>query len=257
MVRGVNREPVFRDDADRRRFLDSLRRAKGQTGVKVLAYALMGNHVHLLVECPADTLSALVHRAGGRYAQWFNHRYQRIGHLFQNRFKSLPVTDTDYLATAVTYIHLNPVRANLSADATSYPWSSRQAWFRPSDATDLVDVDRLGELVDLGALKLQEVAALATHRANWGVRDPFESRPAGRPASFSQAEAAAAFAAVSGVSDRQAFAGLPLEAQRDAVVELRSAGVSERTVARLTGWSRYFVRRALDGGVAQPPGRRS
>jgi len=126
IVRGVDRCDIFRDDADRRRFIVNLSKLLVQTGTECLAWSLMTNHVHLLL-CPRRTrLALLMRRLLTGYAIYFNLRHKRSGHLFQNRYKSIVCEEDAYLLELVRYIHLNPLRAGQVADLSAldvYPWS--------------------------------------------------------------------------------------------------------------------------------------
>lgn len=133
MSRGNDRQEIFVSSADRLLFLDTLRDACVQTGWRIHAYALMPNHYHLLLETPEPNLVAGMKWFQGTYTQRFNLRHQRAGHLYQGRYKSLPVdgSDASYFSRVGTYIHLNPVRAGLVRDEpdlardsliTSYPY---------------------------------------------------------------------------------------------------------------------------------------
>ena len=116
MSRGDHQEAIFRDDQDRKRFLETLGEACAKTGWRAHAYVLMGNHYHLLLETPESNLSAGMKWLQGTYTQRFNSRHKVYGHLFQGRYKALNVEDdNDYFQTASDYIHLNPVRAGLAA----------------------------------------------------------------------------------------------------------------------------------------------
>ena len=113
--RGDRREAIFRDDADRERFLATLGEGCGRTGWRVHAWVLMSNHYHLLLETPQANLVA-----GMRWFQTtstvrFNRRHRLSGHLFQGRYKAVVVDpgQRGYFATLSDYIHLNPVRARL------------------------------------------------------------------------------------------------------------------------------------------------
>jgi len=108
--RGNERQPVFRDDRDRRRFLELLAEWTERFGLLVHAYVLMTNHYHLLVETPRANLSAAMQWLQVSYTMWFNRRHERAGHLFQGRFKAI-VLDPETAAWEVSrYVHLNPVR---------------------------------------------------------------------------------------------------------------------------------------------------
>lgn len=124
MSRGVNGEPIFREEADYLRFLEIFAQTVARFGWIVYAWVLMTNHFHLEVCTPEANLSQGMHWLKGRYAQWFNRKYQRRGHLFGERFKALLVERESYLLEVARYIVRNPVRAGMVARAGEYRWSS-------------------------------------------------------------------------------------------------------------------------------------
>ncbi|HET7566698.1 MAG TPA: transposase [Gaiellaceae bacterium] len=124
--RGNRRQPIFDDDVDRAHFLELLAAVCEKRGWRVLAWCLMGNHVHLLVEVPAGTLSRGMQWLGGRYAQLYNVRHGLDGHLFQGRFHSERVADLEHAVEAGRYIDLNPERAGMCR-ADEWRWSSHRA----------------------------------------------------------------------------------------------------------------------------------
>jgi len=153
MNRGDRREPIFKDDADRQRFLETLGQACGKTGWQVHAYCLMLNHFHLVVETPQANLVAGMKWFLGTYTSRFNRRHKLFGHLFSGRYKSLVVdgSDTGYLQTVCAYVHLNPVRARLLSPEQplqQYRWSSYPEYLqRAGQRPPWLRVDRvLGEL---------------------------------------------------------------------------------------------------------------
>jgi REP element-mobilizing transposase RayT len=145
MNRGDRREPIFKDDADRKRFLETLAECCGKTDWQVHAYCLMSNHFHLVVETPKANLVAGMKWFLGTYTGRFNRRHKLFGHLFSGRYKSLIVdgSGSGYLRTVCDYVHLNPARAKLltagqplrSYRWNSYPWylaspGKRPHWLR-------------------------------------------------------------------------------------------------------------------------------
>ena len=153
MLRGINRQNIFEDEEDYRRFLMILFQMVCPVDEKgyplpsrciFYAYCLMPNHVHLLVREASDNLPDVVKRIGGSYAQYFNKKYQHFGHLFQDRFKSEPVNDNAYFFTLLRYIHQNPIAAGLCNDVESYEWSS---WFEFT-----ADPRRLSSICAVGAV---------------------------------------------------------------------------------------------------------
>jgi putative transposase len=138
--RGTGRQVVFRSLADRRVYLDLLRQQTRFTGVSVLAYCLMPNHIHLIaVPGEEDSLAVLLRRVHGRFAQYFNARRSRCGHLWQNRFYSCPLGPA-HLWTALRYVESNPVRAGLAAEPAAYAWSSARAHCTGQDHSRLLDM---------------------------------------------------------------------------------------------------------------------
>lgn len=125
MIRGIEGTPIFRRDSDRESFLDRLGRIVNDTGTKILAWVLMDNHVHLLIFSGPKGLSQFMRRLLTGYAIYYNHRYSRKGHLFQDRYKSIVCDKDTYLLELVRYLHLNPLRAGVVKsieDLNKYRW---------------------------------------------------------------------------------------------------------------------------------------
>lgn len=123
--RGVDRQPIFREEADYLAFLNWLGQAAKQFKVALHAYVLMGNHVHLLAS-PVDSegLGKMMQWVGRFYVPWFNHKYQRTGTLFQGRFKASVVDSERWFMACSRYIEQNPVRAGMVVEPGAYRWSS-------------------------------------------------------------------------------------------------------------------------------------
>jgi len=127
--RGLERRAVARDDRDRRRWLKLLGDVAARREWRVLAYALMDNHFHLFVRTPRADLSAGMHDLNSGYATWFNRRHERVGPLFQGRFKAILVERSYHYWELSRYIHLNPVRAGLVARPEDWQWGSCRFYF--------------------------------------------------------------------------------------------------------------------------------
>jgi len=145
MIRGIERRSIFKDDQDREDFLARLARLLPETQTACYAWALMPNHVHLLLRTGAAPLATVMRRLLTGYAVRFNHRHKRQGLLFQNRYKSVVCQEDRYFTELVRYIHLNPLRARMVADVAGlhrYPYSGHSALLgkfnRPWQATDPV-----------------------------------------------------------------------------------------------------------------------
>ncbi len=131
MSRGNERRPIVRDDADREKRLDWLRRTVETYGWRLHAFVLMNNHDHLFVETPQANLSAGMQFLNGSYTGYFNRRYRRAGHLFQGRYKAQLVEEEGYYLEVSRYIHLNPVRARCVERPERYYWSSYPGYHNP------------------------------------------------------------------------------------------------------------------------------
>lgn len=123
LLRGINRQIIFEDSEDKFKFLECLSNYKTVCGYELYGYCLMDNHVHLLIRESKEDIGVIMKRIGVRYVAWYNRKYSRCGHLFQDRFQSEPVEDESYLLVVLRYIHQNPVKAGIVNDIADY-WSS-------------------------------------------------------------------------------------------------------------------------------------
>jgi len=126
MVRGINKSAIFGDDQDRQKFMERLSINLMDSDCHVYAWALMNNHVHLLFKSGGRGLSDVMRKQLTWYAMYFNRKYHRTGHLFENRYKSILCQEDRYLLALVRYIHLNPIRVGLVKtieDLDYYPWT--------------------------------------------------------------------------------------------------------------------------------------
>jgi REP element-mobilizing transposase RayT len=123
-ARGNRQESIFLDDHDRQNFLDLLGTEVRQQGWVCYAYCLMENHYHLLVETPEPNLVRGMRRLNGVYTQAFNRRHNKVGHVFQGRYKAILVDKENYLLELCRYVVLNPVRAKVVERPEEWRWSS-------------------------------------------------------------------------------------------------------------------------------------
>lgn len=127
-IRGNNRQEIFLDDQDRTEYLNRIKRYTQKYRVWILGYCLMSNHVHLLIYDNNQDISKFMQGVSLSYAIYFNRKYNRIGHLFQERFNSIIVKNENYFLYVSRYIHLNPVKAGIVSRARLYKWSSYRAY---------------------------------------------------------------------------------------------------------------------------------
>lgn len=141
--RGDRREPIYRDDVDRRLPLDVIAIAMERFEAQVLAWCQMGNHYHLVLHTQRANLSRLMRHVNGVYTQTFNRRHSLTGHLFQGRFKAIVVDRDSYLLALCRYVERNPVAAGLVATAGDWAWSSYRAHVGLEPTPPWLDTDSL------------------------------------------------------------------------------------------------------------------
>lgn len=235
MLRGVNRDAIFLEDEDFERFLHALDVTKELSGCAVLAYCLMPNHVHLVVRTNREPLASVMKRLGVRYAGWFNRKYGRVGHLFQDRFRSRAVETDEYFAALLRYVWANPVEAGLAARPADYRWSSRRHLGRRSGLVDPHQLTQLLPDYDLNELET------ATLRSSEGLLAP-------PPHRRGQDEVGGLLREICGACRPTDFQDLGLSARQRAVSELRTRGVRYQQIALATGLSMYAVRKLQAAG---------
>lgn len=141
--RTVRKFPLFRTERDALALLDLLQHANREiAGWNALAYCLMPNHVHYVVDAEIEQLSLAMQYVNGHYAQRFNREHGYRGHLFQGRFHAKTIRDEAHLPGAIRYVVLNPVRAGLCARPENWRWSSYRACAGLEPARHFLDVER-------------------------------------------------------------------------------------------------------------------
>ena len=168
--RGNTRQKVFFTDTDRELFLDTLSQVVSRYGWICHAYCLMANHYHLLVETPKPNLSLGMRQLTGMYTQSFNRRHNRVGHLFQGRFKAILVEKESYLLELCRYIVLSPVRVKGKGGIGAWRWSSYRATAGLASVPEFLSTDWILEQFGKNRAKAQK-----QYRAF--VREGLENRP--------------------------------------------------------------------------------
>lgn len=229
MVRGVGKQTLFVSNSDRLLYLGLLHKYRDENEITILAYCLMDNHVHLLIHDPNKHISEFMHYVNGCYASYFNSTYERVGHLFQNRFQSENIFDEQYLLAAFKYILMNPEKAGI-CPAHKYPWSSFDEYSVEGKLTDSTLIeDLLGPGVPLKDIILQDsdVEVLDTdmpkHDDTWAQK--IIQKVTGQSSGFYLQSIA--------------------KSKRDPIIhELRHRGLTLKQLMRLTGLSYGVLQRA-------------
>jgi REP element-mobilizing transposase RayT len=171
LARGNQRRDVFHDDADRAKYLGKLAAYKQRHRFVLYAYVLMTNHVHLLIETRDVSLAKIMQGIHQSYTQYYNRRYQTVGHVFQGRYKAVVCARDSYLLELVRYIHLNPVRAKLVADPADYRWSTHRSYIGMEAESSVDTQPVLAQFAD------RPSEARRRYRAFVGAAGSGESRP--------------------------------------------------------------------------------
>lgn len=240
MLRGNNKQRIFRNDVDYQKFLEVLQITKELSGYKLLAYCLMPNHVHLLIKVEGEPPERIFKRIGARFVTWYNKKYERVGHLFQGRYRSEPVEDERYFLTVLRYIIQNPMKAGLEKRPGSYRWSSYFAYKNVTDG--LTDVEFALEV--LGSR--EKILAFFCEENQDDVMDMTEYR-----GGVTDDYARVVMKNVTECSSADEFLQLDWYQRRTYIRRMKEQQLGVRQIARLTGIGRDTIRRYL----AEPDGK--
>lgn len=232
MLRGINQQQILEDREDNEKFLKILKDCKSISGYKLYAYCLMGNHLHLIIKVEKEPLDRIFKRICGRYVYWYNAKYCRVGHLFQDRFKSEPIEDERYFLSVLRYIHQNPVKAGLVKTLEDYPYSSYNCYMESRDDS-LVDID-----FALGLMSKEQLKGFHNEASDETYLEMKE-----RPFRLTDEQAKEIIMKVSKCKNASEFQQLEVKMRNNCIAKLKKEGLSIRQISRLTGVSKGIVER--------------
>ena len=228
ICRGIGKQILFEEEADCRYYLELLQQAKESFPCEIYAYCLMENHIHLLLYIPRD-LDRFVKSVSGRYAMYFNRKYDRIGPVFGDRYRSEAVEDDSYLLTVYRYILREPEKAGIGK-ASEYRWSSYALYGEKES------------FVDTGFLE-GYVKDRAEHAA-WIAEENDDECLEYMPLKHDDAWALKVIRRQLGGQSGTTLQGMERDERDQALRRLKKAGMTIRQIERLTGISRGIVQRA-------------
>lgn len=231
MLRGINQQVIFEDEEDNQKFLEVLNDCKAVSGYKLFAYCLMGNHIHLLIKVEKEGLEQVFKRIGGRFVYWYNGKYGRIGHLFQDRYKSEPIETDAYFLTVLRYIHQNPVKAGVS-NTVNYAWSSYNAYLNP-EKDSLTDTTFALEMIGK-----EEFVRFNNQTNDDKCLDAQEAK-----LRLTDEQAKTIITQISKCNSAAAFQELSVDKRDKCIRAFKENGLSIRQISRLTGIYYGIVRR--------------
>ena len=225
IMRGINRQSIFEDDEDYERFIETLKKYKETSEYKIYAFCLMRNHFHLLMKTEKEDLDLVIKRIAGSYVYWYNLKYHRSGHLFQDRYKSEAVEDDPYFLTVLRYIHHNPIKAGLYRLVSDYKYSSYGEYI--TGDSRLVDINYVLNIVDKDSF----------------VKFNNESKTdscmdiADEVCRINDTDGATIMQRVSNCANSAEFLRLDIPQRNLCIKKLKQEGLSIRQISRLTGVS--------------------
>ena len=248
MLRGINKQDIFEDDEDYSQFLNILHALVNRCDEQghslpshctFYAYCLMTNHVHLLIRERDEHIGESIKRIGVAYARYYNHKYERNGHLFQDRFRSEPVNSIEYFMTLMRYIHQNPVIAGLVAEVRLYPWSSWHEYEGDSlsisicDTTPVIRRLERTNLYEFVTIPVDDKSILDVDYGIGGI--------------ITDDEIKEKIAEISGIQQPTDVQKLEKKKRNTVLKQLCEYGANIRQVSRITGISYGVIYRAKSG----------
>lgn len=234
ILRGINGQIIFEDEEDYLKFYETLEVCKDKSDFEIYAYCFMSNHIHLLIKEGSEDLGIAFRRIGASYVYWYNWKYSRRGHLFQDRYKSEVVETDRYLLTVVRYIHRNPLKAGMVKGLADYQWSSYGEYMHKRGICDTRFILDLFSKDKGEAEKEFEIFNLQNNNDKClSYSDNLR---------LNDAEATDIIKIVSGVNNLSELQGLAKIKRDDAIRKCREQGVSIRQLERLTGVSYGIIR---------------
>ncbi|HBC92183.1 MAG TPA: transposase [Pelotomaculum sp.] len=236
ILRGTNKQTIFEEEEDRVKFFRTLNHYKEKSGYKIYAYCLMGNHIHLLIQEGKEELGIVMRRLGASYVYWYNWKYQRCGHLFQDRYKSETVDDESYFFTVIRYIHQNPLKAGLVKDVSSYKWSSFNEYVGKKG---IADIDFTLNMISKDRKKAIETFKAFHNEVNNDICLELEHRRR-----LTDDEAIEVIKKICNTMNCQELQRFEPETKNKFLKDLKEQGLSTRQLERLTGISRMIILKA-------------
>ncbi|WP_066055743.1 transposase [Robertmurraya korlensis] len=238
ILRGINKQIIFEEDEDKKRFLETLVKYKKQCNFKLYGYCLMDNHVLLLVKEVDETVSVFIKRICSSYVYWYNMKYDRCGHLFQDRFKSEVVETRAYFFTVLRYIHQNPLKAGITGNVLDSKWTSIGEYLYQSTVVDTRFV--LSLLSEDRETAVQLIARYMNEKNDdLCMEDMAKVRLSDNDVNE--------YLRTIGITSNSMLQQMS-RGERDTVIAMlmKLKGTSIRQISRITGFSKSVVQRARD-----------
>lgn len=235
MLRGNNRQIIFEDEEDALKFLETLHECRNASECEIYAFCLMSNHIHLLIRPGREPLGKFIQRTASRYVYWYNAKHERVGHLFQGRYRSEPIRSDRQFLSVLRYIIQNPMKAGVEAAPGQYPWSSYHSYAGRWDGITTTDF-----ALSMFPKRADLLAFLAYKNDYVGMEMPEKK------SRITDEQAMRYLRQVANISTSHDFQALDRWAQKRSVVKLRAMHLSLGQIARVTGLSKSTIGRWID-----------
>ena len=237
ILRSINQHIIFEEDADYQKMLYILSDCKRTFDIGIYAYCLMDNHIHLLIRSSEEHLASFFQSLGTRFVRWYNTKYSRSGHLFQDRYFSVPVVkEQQYLSTLV-YIHNNPVKSSICRYPSEYRWSSYNAFY--GQKNPLVDTSFSFDIAGSKDLLLQYLSTDPIQFDDSQIKPALEKIRQFMP----DKDALSIFKEVTKLSSTSEAVNLPKSLRNKYMGILHEKGLTQKQIARLMDVSISTVKR--------------
>lgn len=235
MLRGINGQIIFEDHEDNEKFLQIIKEYKEKCGYEIYAFCLMDNHIHLLMKEGQEDLGMIFRRIGAKYVYWYNWKYQRSGHLFQDRYKSEVIEEDRYLLTVLRYVHQNPIKAGIVKDIKQYPWSSYMEYIGKEY---ICDIDFPLSLFSNDRKKAVELFEQFNKKGNNDQCLSYKTN-----IRINDEKATKIIKDLAGVQNLNQIQGFEKEKRNKVIKNCKNEGLSIRQIERLTGISFGVIRK--------------
>lgn len=232
ILRGINKQIIFEDRYDYLQFISVLKYYKEKCNFRLYAYCLMDNHIHLLIQHSGDDLEIIMKKIEIKFVRWYNNKYNRIGNLFQERYKSEAIDNEAYFLTVFRYIHQNPLKAGIESIPGIYPWSSYHCYANLDDS--FVDIDTIINLFPDYSNCIRYLNTVADDKCldylSYRLKDP---------------EALQLIQKLTSCKSPSDFQHLDISTRNKYLYQLVQNNISIRQLSRLTGISRTSISNAI------------
>lgn len=241
ILRGNAKQDIFLEKQDYNKFMKEICNTKEKYQYELYAYCLMTNHVHIILYDKTDKLSKILQSLTVSYSAYWNKKYEREGHVFQNRFLSKNVEDEKYLRTLCRYIHQNPCKAGI-AEMEEYPWSSYQEYIKENQIIETRQI-----LLLFGKNKIEAINNfVGFHKVNKKQEKIQEFMEYEMVEKLSDEQARKYIEEILGLENIQEIIQCSVKKRNEYLERLKGIqGITKTQIARVTGLTKKMIEKGM------------